>query len=43
MEKKTLQKITKELDSLANLYNKTQEDKYKIAWYKLLKRLNETL
>jgi len=39
MEKKTLQKITEELDSLANLYNKTQEDKYKIAWYKLLDKL----
>ena len=39
MEKKTLQKITKELDRLANLYNKTQEDKYKIAWYKLLDKL----
>ena len=40
MEKKTLQKITKELDSLANLYNKTQDVKYKIAWYKLLDKLN---
>ena len=39
MEKETLQKITVELDRLANLYNKTQEDKYKIAWYKLLDKL----
>jgi len=39
MEKKILQKITVELDRLANLYNKTQEDKYKIAWYKLLDKL----
>ena len=39
MEKTTLQKITVELDRLANLYNKTQEDKYKIAWYKLLDKL----
>lgn len=40
MAKTTLQKITEELDRLANLYNKTQEDKYKIAWYKLLDKLN---
>ena len=40
MEKKALQKITEELDSLANLYNKTQDVKYKIAWYKLLDKLN---
>jgi hypothetical protein len=39
MEKEILQKITLELDRLANLYNKTQEDKYKIAWYKLLDKL----
>ena len=39
MAKTTLQKITVELDRLANLYNKTQEDKYKIAWYKLLDKL----
>ena len=39
MEKEILQKITVELDRLANLYNKTQEDKYKIAWYKLLDKL----
>ena len=38
MEKETLQKITKELDTLANLYNKTQDQKYKIEWYKLLKK-----
>ena len=40
MEKKILQKITEELDYLANLYNKTQDVKYKIAWYKLLDKLN---
>jgi len=39
MEKEILQKITEELDILANLYNKTQKDKYKIAWYKLLDKL----
>jgi len=39
MEKKTLQKITEELDNLANLYNKTQDVKYKLAWYKLLDKL----
>ena len=39
MEKKIFQKITLELDRLANLYNKTQDKKYKIAWYKLLKQL----
>ena len=39
MAKTILQKITVELDRLANLYNKTQEDKYKIAWYKLLDKL----
>ena len=40
MEKKILQKITEELDTIANLYNKTQDFKYKIAWYKLLDKLN---
>jgi len=39
MEKETLQKITEELDTLANLYNKTQDVKYKLAWYKLLDKL----
>ena len=43
MAKETLQKITEELDNLANLYNKTQDEKYKLAWYKLLRKLNETL
>jgi len=43
MEKKILQKITVELDRLANLYNKTQDQKYKLAWYKLLRKLHETL
>jgi hypothetical protein len=38
MEKETLQKISEELDILANLYNKTQDQKYKIEWYKLLKK-----
>ena len=40
MEKATLQKITKDLDDLANLYNKTKNVKYKLAWYKLLDKLN---
>ena len=39
MEKKIFQKITLELNRLANLYNKTQDKKYKIAWYKLLDKL----
>lgn len=39
MEKETLQKITEELNNLANLYNKTQDKKYKLAWYKLLDKL----
>ena len=39
MEKEKIQKITEELDNLANLYNKTQDEKYKIAWYKLLDKL----
>ena len=39
MEKEVFSKITVELDRLANLYNNTQEDKYKIAWYKLLDKL----
>ena len=40
MEKEVFSKITVELDRLANLYNKTQDVKYKIAWYKLLDKLN---
>lgn len=39
MAKTILQKITKELDTIANLYNKTQDFKYKLAWYKLLDKL----
>ena len=39
MAKTTLQKIIEELDTLANLYNKTQDVKYKVAWYKLLDKL----
>ena len=39
MEKETFQKITEELDNLANLYNKTQDKKYKLAWDKLLDKL----
>ena len=39
MAKTILQKITKELDTIANLYNKTQDIKYKLAWYKLLDKL----
>ena len=37
MEKKILQKITEELDRLANLYNKTQDVKYKNKTVKLNK------
>ena len=33
MAKTTLQQI----DILANLYNKTKDDKYKILWYKKIK------
>lgn len=36
-----LQKITKELDRLAILYNKTQDKKYKEEWYKLLDKLKQ--
>ena len=39
MEKKIFQKITLELDRLANLYNKTHDKKYKLAWYKLLEKI----
>ena len=39
MEKKIFQKITLELDRLANLYNKTHDKKYKTAWYKLLEKI----
>ena len=35
MAKETLQ----EIDKLANLYNKTKDDKYKILWYKKIKEL----
>ena len=30
-------KIFQEIDKLANLYNKTKDDKYKILWYKKIK------
>ena len=30
MAKETLQKITEQLDELANLYNQTRDEKYKI-------------
>ena len=39
METQTIQKITKELDKLAILYNKTQDKKYKEEWYKILKKI----
>jgi hypothetical protein len=39
VEKEILQKITEELNELANLYNKTQDKKYKDQWYKLLDKL----
>jgi hypothetical protein len=39
MAKEIFQKITKELDALAILFNKTKDEKYKIEWYKLLKKL----
>ena len=38
LEKTFFQKITEELDIIANLYNKTKDQKYKIEWYKLLKK-----
>ena len=36
VEKKVLSKITEELDKLANLYNKTKNDKYKLEWNKII-------
>ena len=39
MASQIFQKITKELDALAILFNKSKDIKYKIAWYKLLKKL----
>ena len=30
-------KTFQEIDKLANLYNKTKDDKYKILWYKKIK------
>ena len=39
MAKTIFQKITQDLDDLANLYNKTKNIKYKVAWYKLLDKL----
>ena len=36
VEKEVLQKITEELDKLANLYNKTRDKQYKIKWNKLI-------
>ncbi len=39
MAKTILQKITEELDTIANLYNKTKDKKYKLSWYKLLDKL----
>ena len=39
MATEILQKITEELNELANLYNKTQDKKYKDQWYKLLDKL----
>jgi hypothetical protein len=39
VEKTILQKISEELDILANLYNKTHNEKYKIEWYKLLRKI----
>ena len=37
MEKKILQEINK----LANLYNKTKDEKYKILWYKKVKEWSD--
>jgi len=42
VETEILQKITEELNELANLYKKTKDKKYKDQWYKLLRKLNET-
>ncbi len=43
MARETFQKITLELNRLANLFNKTHDKKYKDQWYKLLKKLNEII
>ena len=32
----SLNKITEELDNLANLYNKTRNNKHKLEWYKII-------
>lgn len=34
-----LEQNTKELDRIANLWNKTKDPKYKKQWYALLKRV----
>ena len=34
-----LEQKTKELDRIANLWNKTKDTKYKKQWYALLKRV----
>lgn len=39
MATEILQKITKEADELAILYNKTKDKKYKDQWYKLLEKI----
>ena len=39
MARETFQKITLELNRIANLFNKTNDKKYKIAWYKLLEKI----
>ena len=33
--------MTKDLDSLANLWNKTKDPKYKDLWYKLVKEFGD--
>ena len=33
--------ILKEVDKLANLWNKTKDTKYKEEWYKLIKEWND--
>jgi len=39
MARTTFQEITLELNRLANLFNKTHDKKYKLAWYKLLEKI----
>ena len=35
-----LKRMTKKIDQLANLWNKTRDPKYKDLWYKLIKEMH---